>query len=70
MLLDWDSIGIWADSNECASIDKTFKEFVKKYTGLADMDIRIGKFFDGIWFNNDAMKMQLLHKPVVEAMVK
>ena len=34
------------------------------------MDISIGKFFDGIWFINDAVKMQLLHNPVVEAMIK
>ena len=31
------------NSNEYASINNTFKEYVDKCTDLADMDIRIGK---------------------------
>ena len=58
------------NSNVCASINNTFKEYVDKCTDLTDIDIRIEKMFDKIWFINDAIQMQLLHNPDVEAMIK
>ena len=60
------------NSNVCASINNTFKEYVDNCTDLtlADMDIRIGKIFDEIWFISDATQMQLHRNPDVEAMIK
>ena len=58
------------NSNVCASINNTFKEYVDKCTDLTDIDIRIEKMFDKIWFIHDAIQMQLLHNPAVEAMIK
>ena len=60
------------NSNVCASINNTFKEYVDNCTDLTltDMDIRIGKIFDEIWFISDAIQMQLLRNPDVEAMIK
>ena len=58
------------NSNECASINNTFKEYIDKCTDLADMDITIGKISDEIWFINDSIQMQLLHNPDAEAMIK
>ena len=58
------------NSNVCASINNTFKEYVDKCTDLTDIDIRIEKMFDKIWFINDAIQMQLLHNADVEAMIK
>ena len=57
-------------SNECASINNTFKEYVDKCADLADLDIRIGRISDEIQFINDAIQIQLLHNPDVEAMIK
>ena len=36
------------NSNVCASINNTFKEYVDKCTDLTDIDIRIEKMFDKI----------------------
>ena len=58
------------NSNECASINNTFKEYIDKCTDLADMDITIGKISDEIRFINDSIQMQLLHNPDAEAMIK
>ena len=58
------------NSNECASINNTFKEYIDKCTDLADMDITIGKISDEIRFISDSIQMQLLHNPDAEAMIK
>ena len=58
------------NSKECASIDNTFRKYVDKCTDLADLDIRIGKISDEIRFINDAIQIQLLHNPDVDAMIK
>ena len=58
------------NSNECASINNTFKEYVEKCTDLANMDVRNGKISDEIRFIIDAIQMQLLHNPDVEAIIK
>ena len=36
------------NSNECPSINNTFKEYVEKCTELANMDVRTGKISDEI----------------------
>ena len=56
------------NSNECASVNNAFKEFVDKCTDLADMD-RIGKVSDEIRFMNDTIQIQLLHNSDVETKI-
>ena len=48
----------------------SFKKYVDKCTDLADLDIRIGKISNEIRFINDAIQIQLLHNPDVDAMIK
>ena len=52
------------NSNECASINNTLKEYIGKCTDLTDMDATIGKISDEIQFINDAIQIQPLESSV------
>lgn len=52
------------NSNECASINNTLKEYIGKCTDLTDMDATIGKISDEIQFINDAIQIQPLESSI------